>query len=140
MADQAVLTPSGWVTVDAPHRTDDGAERVSSAVLSGTIGSAEFSNPASGALSSLVFPTGVSVVQIELVNLGSTNLDVIYVVFDAFSAADATAKLGFAATREIVPVGSLKEYRFTTPISRLDLISNEATPSGAAVAKVNWTT
>jgi len=96
----------------------------------GVLISSEVSNP-STTQGNILYPGGLLSAEISLLNLASSNIGYVYVVFDGLDDADAATKLATAGTRELIAIGETRTFLFSpeTPIFRIDYVSNVASGS-----------
>lgn len=67
-------------------------------------------------------------VEIGYFSTASATGKYLYVVFNAYSNADAAAKLGTAGQRFVIPIGEVRKFNFpaSAPCTRVDFLSDTA--------------
>lgn len=101
----------------------------------------EITNPTTTRKKEL-FPGGLTKAEISYLDLGAAAGKWIFVVFDALSDDDADTKLTDDETRYRVMIGKegadAHPFQFTdsTPVTRIDVVSDAATETGASVVRI----
>lgn len=77
---------------------------------------------------------GARVVTLAFIDKGSAVATELYVVFNATSDADATTKLGSAATRHVIMLNERRSWTVAegNEITRIDFMSDDAAPVGGS--------
>lgn len=99
-----------------------------------------FSNPTTTP-QKMLFPDGLLSVNLTYRNLGSAVGAYCWVVFGAFSDADAATKLSQDATRTRLVIGDTlglsRDWTAEAPCNRIDIASNVASETGTSAVDVD---
>lgn len=106
--------------------------------ITGIVQRGEVTNPESDARTTF-YLLGATEIEVEFMNTGSSTYDLAgavarraYLVFNAADSTDADSKALQVATREVVPLNSMKVFSApsTNEITRMDVYSDTATETG----------